>query len=267
MKIICAAMLLSAISTTSAIAGTDWGKGCAALGLSPGTADFNRCVAKMAAAYGVNNAGNDGPPAQQQRQQQWGGQAPQRSADIVGTWSAGEPQSGIAFAFNPDGTYVNVSGGAGASQRLWGRYRTTASGNAVRIDFQVMGWAPRQMCVQVSGGARACRPYSPIYSNAATVTFTSSSTFEAGGTQFRRDPSPYLLQTQIPEILEREVANAAPPMRQPVMPTLHPYRTPGGPGSVQGMQWDTDHAQPYRICAVNGGSVYTDQNGVQHCTN
>jgi hypothetical protein len=264
MKAIFAAVLLSAISTTSAIAGTDWSKGCAALGLSPGTADFNRCVAKMAAAYGVN-AGNGGPQAQQQ--QQWSGRTSQRSVDIVGTWSAGEPQSGIAFAFNPNGTYVNVSGGAGGLQRLWGRYRATASGNAVHIDFQVMGWAPRQMCVQVSGGARACRPYSPIYSNDATVTFTSSSTFEAGGTQFRRDPSPYLLQIQTPDVLDRQVANSAAPMRQPVMPTLHPYQTPGGPGSVQGMQGDTDHLQPYRVCAVNGGSVYTDQNGVQHCTN
>jgi hypothetical protein len=56
-------------------------------------------------------------------------------------------------------------------------------------------------------------------------------------------------------------------MRQPVMPALHPYQTPGGPGSVAAMKYDDDHLQPYRVCGVNGGSVYTDQSGVQHCTN
>ncbi len=265
MKMVFAAALVGAFSATPAMAASDWGNQCASFGLSRGTAGFNQCVAKMSAAHGANRTGDGAPAAQQQQSV---AQAPQHGVSIVGSWSAGEPQNGTAFAFNPDGTYVNVSGNPNMAQRLWGRYRATAvSGNAVHIDFQVQGWAPKQMCAQVVGGARACRPYSPMYSDNATVTFTSPSTFEAAGTQFRRDPTPYLLQMQVPAVIERQIANSAAPMRQPVMPTLHPYQTPGGAGSVGAMRYDDEHQQPYRVCSVNGGSVYTDQNGVQHCSN
>ncbi len=186
---------------------------------------------------------------------------------IVGTWSTGTPQSGVAFAFNPNGTYVNVAGGGGTAQRLWGRYRVTqVSSSVVHIDFEVMGWAPREMCAQVIGGARACRPYSPIYSKGADMTLTSASSFTAEQTEFRRDPAPYLLRMQVPDVMERQIAGMG-GMRQPVMPTLHPYQTPGGAGSVGAMRYDDQHLQPYRTCAVNDGSVYTDQQGVQHCTN
>jgi hypothetical protein len=263
MKKFFAAALVAAFFAAPAIAATDWDNQCASFGLSPGTAGFNHCVAKMAAAYGANRTAN-GIAA---TQQPWVGQAPQRGVSIVGSWSAGEPQNGTAFAFNPDGTYVNVSGNPNMAQRLWGRYRAAVSGNTVHIDFQVQGWAPKQMCVQVIGGAHACRPYSPTYSDNVTVTFTSPSTFEVGGTQFLRDPSPYLLQMQVPAVIESQIANSAPPMRQPVMPTLHPYQTPGGAGSIGAMRYDDEHQQPYRVCSVNGGTVYTDQNGVQHCSN
>jgi hypothetical protein len=214
-------------------------------------------------------------PRQQSRQQWAQSQQPEQphhapqqgSVSLVGTWSAGAPPNGFAFAFNPDGTYVNVANVNGLSQRLWGHYRAMpVSPTSVRLDFQVVGWAPRAMCAQVVGGARACRPYTPIYSRSASLNFTSPSSFEAGGSQFRRDPSPYLLQMQVPDVLERQVAGMG-GIRQPVMPALHPYRTPGGAGSVEAMRHDDEHQQPYRICAVNDGSVYTDQNGVQHCTN
>jgi hypothetical protein len=189
------------------------------------------------------------------------------AARLVGTWSMGAPQSGIAFSFNSNGTYVNVAGGPASSQRLWGRYHATqVSASVVHIDFDVQGWAPRQLCAQVIGGARACRPYSPVYSRSADLTSTSQSSFTAAQSHFHRDSSPYLLRMQVPDVVERRIAGMG-GIRQPVMPTLHPYQTPGGPGSVGAMRYDDQHLQPYRTCAVNGGSVYTDQQGVQHCTN
>jgi hypothetical protein len=154
------------------------------------------------------------------------------------------------------------------SRSFWGRYQVTpTTATEYRIDFQLMGWLPRQLCAQVVGGAGVCRPYKPMYGNSATVNITSASSFEANGPRFRRDPSPYFLQIQVPEILERQTANASGYIRQPIMPTLHPYQTPGGAGSVGAMRYDDQHQQPYRTCAVNNGSVYTTQDGVQHCSN
>jgi hypothetical protein len=68
------ACLIALTLATPALAGTDWGKECASYGLTPGSADYKDCVAKMTDADKAtggtmgqemkNNAGNSAQAAQ-----------------------------------------------------------------------------------------------------------------------------------------------------------------------------------------------------------
>ncbi len=76
-----------------------------------------------------------------------------------------------------------------------------------------------------------------------------------------------LLQIEVSDrLIMAAQAPVQPQMRQPVAPTLRPYATPTGPGSVQGMRQD-DQMQQYRICAVNGGQVVKEYGGSVRCVN
>jgi hypothetical protein len=208
--------------------------------------------------------------AQPQQQQQRPQQQQQQGANLTGAWTAGQ-QGGhqMTVLFNPNGTYVNVEAlPNGSMQRIEGVYRTTPlSPTSVRLDLQLRNWAPHQICAHVPGGQQRCSPYSPPKTASLEINFNSPSSFESQGAQFQRDPSPYLLQQQVPDMVDNTAqAPVAPNIQQPVMPTLHPYQTPGGPGSVGAMKYDDEHLQPQRVCGVTGGTVYTTQDGVQHCS-
>ena len=67
----------------------------------------------------------------------------------------------------------------------------------------------------------------------ATFTATSDSSLQVNGMTVRRDPAPFLLRERVPErVLLAAAAPVQPMMRQPVMPMMHPYQTPNGPGQA-----------------------------------
>ncbi|HEX3810480.1 MAG TPA: hypothetical protein VHW02_12380 [Rhizomicrobium sp.] len=206
------------------------------------------------------------------QQNSWGAQSQPQQATaqgmpLAGAWTTGNPQAGdgATVAFDNNGTYVNVKVGGGLIGREWGHYQATpVSGTQIRIDFHPAGFLPHAVCSNMEGVANNCVPVpvAPPYS--AVANFASASSFAVQNDQYQRDPSPALLQVQVADTETKQMA--APQM--PVMPTLHPYQTPGGcgPGTVCGMRNDDEHQQPYRVCGVTGGTVYQTRDGVEHCS-
>ena len=101
----------------------------------------------------------------------------------------------------------------------------------VRLSSQIDGWLPQKMCAQAPGFAVQCqRAPRPPEMNFA-VKLSSPSTLEVQGVTLRRDAYAALTHVQVPLMaMSHAQAPVQPNMRQPVMPTLHPYQTPNGPG-------------------------------------
>jgi hypothetical protein len=192
-----------------------------------------------------------------------------RSVSLLGTWAGRNGGSRGADQYNPDGTYVSVLQLAnGTVERIWGVYeaRQTAQ-RQLHVSLSVRGFLPAQICAQAPGFPVQCRPNQVPLQQDADVVFTSPSTFEVNGVTMRRGAGSPLLQMRVPDRLVLAAqAPVQPQMRQPVMPSINPYRTPTGPGSVEGMRQD-DQMQQYRICAVNGGQVVKEYGGAVRCVN
>ena len=195
----------------------------------------------------------------------------QHGASMVGVWNGEAPgQGGMVHGsdqYNADGSYVSVMQlPNGTVQRIWGSYTVQpVSAGEMRIDYRVQGFLPRQICAQAPGFQVNCRPNQVPPTSNMQVRFVSPSELEANGIALHRVSGSPLLQMQVPaQLVLAAQAPVQPNMRQPVMPTLHPYQTPTGPGSVQGMRQD-DQMQQYRICAVNGGQVVKEYGGTVRC--
>jgi hypothetical protein len=141
----------------------------------------------------------------------------------------------VTEAYMPDGSFVSVQQlPNGTLQRTWGHYQATpVSQYELRMDFQVDGWLPRQICSQAPGFPVHCQPYEVPRGTSSVMAMTSQSSFQASGVMMMRDSNPYLLQQPVPDqVLLAAQAPVAPQMTQPVMPQLNPYRTPNGPGQA-----------------------------------
>ncbi len=160
--------------------------------------------------------------------------------DLSGAWSTQRPapQGGMerfTDLSRPDGSCVSVQQlPNGPIERAWGRYQEEPIGpGRVRMVYQLQGWLPRWICAQSPGFPVRCQPYRMQATRISVFTATSASAFQVNGLTVRRDPAPFLLRAPVPERLLLAVAAPVQPMmRQPVMPTLHPYQTPNGPGEA-----------------------------------
>jgi len=197
--------------------------------------------------------------------------AAQPQISMVGTWSGEAPgQGGMvhgADQYMPDGTYVSVMQlPNGSVERIWGSYvARQTSARQIQLSLRMRGLLPREICAQAPGFPIRCSPNRAPEATTLEVNFVSSSSVQVNGVTMTRDRGSPLLAMQPPQRLVLAArAPVAPQMRQPVMPAMHPYTTPTGPGSVQGMRAD-DQAQQYRICAVNGGQVIQLQGGGVRC--
>ncbi len=191
-------------------------------------------------------------------------QQPQASGiSIVGAWSwQSQGQGGMdnnTVSFQNDGSYVRVSQLVnGTLLRYWGQYRASQTGPAqVQLQTQTQGWLPQQICAQAPCFPMRCsQPPRPTEMNFA-LNFTSPSTIMVQGVMLSRDPSPYLLQQNVPE---RVVSGVA----APIVPNI-----PGGGGgysgggsshpatNIPGLGGNCDDLQQQRICSINNGHIIT----------
>jgi hypothetical protein len=190
-----------------------------------------------------------------------------QSANLSGAWSRTTPgQDGPELHtewFGQDGSYVSVERlPNGSMQRFWGSYRATPAGSGVMtVSFQAQGWLPHEICTQAPGFPARCIAYTPPLNATVRLQFTSASTLQINGATLRRDPSPALLQQQVPEkLMQQASAPMQPSMRQPVAPAGAHYQTPRDPGRPGG-----DDLQQERICAVNDGQIIVQQDGHKIC--
>lgn len=165
--------------------------------------------------------------------------AQQPGVSLVGAWSWQSPgNAGIdsnTIAFGADGTWTRTSQWAnGTLTRVWGNYRAApVSPTQVQLQSQIVGWLPQQFCAQVPGFQPRCSPAQRPPEMSFVLNFTSASSMQAEGMTLFRDPSPYLLQQQVPAtLLSTGAAPVQPNIQQPVMPTITPYQTPNGPGQA-----------------------------------
>ena len=160
--------------------------------------------------------------------------------DLSGAWSTQRPgpQGGMerfTDLYRPDGSFVSVHQlPNGTMERAWGRYREEPlTPGRVRMVFELQGWLPRFICAQAPGFPVRCQPYRMPRTRMAIFTATSDSSLQVNGMTVRRDPAPFLLRERVPErVLVAAAAPVQPMMRQPVMPMMHPYQTPNGPGQA-----------------------------------
>ncbi|WP_158746242.1 hypothetical protein [Acidisphaera sp. L21] len=157
---------------------------------------------------------------------------------VLGAWSWQSPgQGGMdqnTTLFQPDGSYVRVSRLAtGQTLRYWGQYQVVqTSPTQVTLQSHILGWLPVSTCMQVSGFAPQCQQVPRPPDASFPLAFTSPSTLQAQGVTLHRDSAPYLLQQQVPQqTMTMLNAPVQPSIRQPVMPAMHPYVTPNGPGN------------------------------------
>ena len=213
------------------------------------------------------------PYAQQPAPPQPGGYgqpAPQAVPSMAGAWSGqrqGSPGVGRQTdAFSADGKFVSVVEVGPGLVRAWGYYRATPAGpNQLRVEFQVQGYLPKQLCAQPPGGPMQCEPFQLPATDASMVTFTSADSFQAsslanpsaGSIQEARDPNPVMLNRQVPEQLVVPIAQppapspgpypAPTPYVTPYVSPISPYRPKAGPAC--------DDLQQRRICAINDGHL------------
>ncbi len=160
------------------------------------------------------------------------------TSSLQGAWSWTSPGQGGAdrntLLFQPDGSYVRASHlASGQMLRSWGGYTAVAvSPNRVRLQSRTQGWLPTTLCTQAPGFPARCSPTPHPPEMSFVVEFTSPSTVKAEGTTLSRDPAPDLLRQNVPQqAMLAAPAPVQPSIRQPVMPAMHPYVTPNGPGN------------------------------------
>jgi hypothetical protein len=167
------------------------------------------------------------------------GTARAQQPDITGAWSFQfrTPQGPIASTvfIQPNGGFVRADRlTSGVMLRQWGQYRAQQTGpNSFRIDTQIQGYSPHRNCVAIPGFGQNCQAaMAPPQTIAMVLTVTSPSTIISAGNVWQRDLSGGLLNVQVPDTSVL-VGNAPiqPNIQQPVMPQMHPYTTPNGPGN------------------------------------
>lgn len=188
-----------------------------------------------------------------------------QGVSLEGAWSWSSPgQDGMdqnTLLFQPNGTYVRVSRLAnGELLKYWGGYTAVqVSRTQIRLQSHTQGWLPVTFCAQAPGFAPQCSPEPRPPEMSFVVQFTSPSTIIAEGTTMSRDPAPYLLQQQVPQqVMLAARAPVQPNIQQPVMPTLHLYETPNGPGNQMANGFHA--ANRDRLDQVQRG-CYIDQYG------
>jgi len=178
---------------------------------------------------------------------------------LLGAWSGTAAGQGgmdrLATQFNPDGTFLFAHQlPNGSVERRWGQYRVTPNGpNQMRVDFQIAGWLPHQICAQAPGFPVNCRPYNVPTNSTWNVIQQSPGMFQFDGVSMARDSMPGLLQQAVPDRVVNAVpAPVAPVMRQPVVPggQSTPFNRPG-------LGNNCDDLQQQRICSINNGNLVT----------
>ncbi len=184
---------------------------------------------------------------------------------LLGAWTWLSPgQGGMdrnTVLFQPDGTYVRASQLVNGSMlRYWGSYSVTQlSPNQVNLQSHTQGWLPTSLCAQAPGFPPRCSPAPHPPEMSFNLVFTSPSTMQTQGVVLSRDPSPYLLRQQVAQQQMMTVAAPVQPnIQQPVMPTLHPYVTPNGPGNQIA---NANHAGAQRFINENMRGCYTGTDG------
>ena len=153
------------------------------------------------------------------------------------SWQSGTPTGVVAstIMFQPDGAYTRTDRlPNGTLLRQWGRYQAAPTGpGGFRVQMDVQGYLPHVSCVTVQGMGQRCQPAPPPQGITATLTIVSPMLMvSADGSQLQRDNSGGLLNAQVPDqAMVTMAAPAQPHIAQPVMPQLHPYVTPNGPGN------------------------------------
>lgn len=178
--------------------------------------------------------------------------------DLVGAWSAAMPGQGgmtqITAAYDAGGNYVSVQREPnGTLLRIWGSYRAVpVSATQLRLETQVQGWSPHQVCAQAPGFAVKCGDFTPPAAPPATLEFSSPESFRVQGVVAHRDNAPALLQMNVPD----RIVLAAP---APVRPVNPPDGGRGGGGHVTPVNpvngAARDELQQRRICSINGGNL------------
>ena len=183
---------------------------------------------------------------------------------MVGAWSAqrtsqfGPVQQ--TDAFSQDGRYVSVAvfQTAGLIARVWGTYRASPAGpNQLRVDLQMQGYLPQQICTQSPGAQPLCQPFTLPATDASMVTFTSPNSFQAispinpatGIMTATRDQNPVLLQQQVAP--QQLVNLPAPPPSGYIGPAIQTpaYNVPSSRVSR------CDDTQTRTSCAITGGRL------------
>ncbi len=183
---------------------------------------------------------------------------------IVGTWTSRVPdgQGGTNqtwYTFGPDGSYrmvAYIQGGRhnGSVTQRWGSYQARPAGQwQYQTTVQVKGGAPTQDCTPGMG----CTPVQGIQRTMQWQMQVRNGQLMNGGSVFQRG--------QVPQQLAQNVAGTT-TINAPTMPTLHPYKTPGGgtsgnPSGRAGLGKNCDDAHQAQIChyAANGGAYLKDQ--------
>ena len=184
---------------------------------------------------------------------------------LQGAWTWLSPgQGGMdrnTVMFQADGTYVRASQLAnGSTLRYWGSYNATQlSPTQIGLQSHTQGWLPTSLCAQAPGFPPRCSPAPHPPEMSFTLQFTSPSTMVTQGVVLSRDSSPFLLQQRVPQQEMMTVsAPVQPNMQQPVMPTLHPYVTPNGPGNQIA---NANHAGAQHFINENMRGCYTGTDG------
>ena len=252
------------------------------------------CAQSACAQYGQSqgNPGQYGNGGQQGGYAAYGPTAemnmnPEPNNPFIGSWTTTMPmQDGsgqiVSFSeFLPNGNTRATSIFQGGSMnnirmQVWGKYTVKQLGpHRYQLTISVRGHAPRQMCMHGGSCQNMDLPTNATETDDMhgpdsyhSVTTLNGVTTEA---ELHRSPVPPQLMSLVGPL----VTFSAPPQAAqgggggggaPIMPTMHPYVTPGG-GSyhVPGQGGTCDDAQQNRICSVNSGHMYTDSRGCRMC--
>lgn len=181
---------------------------------------------------------------------------------FLGAWTSRQPgQGGMVVStawYKPDGTYVVTSHLPNDTlTRTWGQYRVQQVGpDQWQMDSRITDFLPRQVCIQVMGGARNCTQVNaPVGGQSSMTRFNGPSVMlNTMGETWQRDPQPVLLQVQVPAVGVQVVAS--PPMvvgpTPPVTPVIRPYDSRGAQDFIhqrlRGCSPDPGTLHSYTIC-------------------
>ena len=188
---------------------------------------------------------------------------------IVGLWSTVFPREdgGTLHAYDEyraDGTWRMTSivdGGtaSGARLQVWGTYKAEQRPDkSYRIDFTATGHAPHTVCTEGAG----CQKMPEIHNVSAVVRFIDADHLRIDegmkATSERVAAIPPQLLSQVPETVSRAASSTDKPL---CCGGDHdwPHRPPPRESVC-------DNLQQQRICTINDGTMYTGNDGCQHCS-